>query len=63
MQIVEARHGVRVERHDDVAIAQAGAARGPVGLDRDNEHAGRLSEVVEAGDAAEQRNILAATPR
>ena len=34
-------------------------ARGPVGLDRDDEHAGRLREVVEARDAAEERHVLA----
>ena len=59
MEIVEAGDGVRVERDDDVAVEQAGAARRAVGLDGDHEDAGGLRQVVEARDAAEERDVLA----
>ena len=50
---------VLVEGHDDVAVAKAGASGGAVGFDRDHEHTRGLREVMEPGQAAEQRDVLA----
>ena len=59
VEIVEARDGRGVERHDDVAFAHAGEPGRPVLLERDHQHAGRLREPMEAGHPAQQRHVLA----
>ena len=52
MQVVDAAHGAAVEGDDDVAFAQFCARRRTIGLDRDNQHAGFLLQLLRADKQA-----------
>src|SRR5688500_14448849 len=59
VQVVQAGDRRRVERDDDVALAEPRGLRRGVGFDRDHEHAGCLGQAMEAGHAAKKRYVLA----
>ena len=58
MQVVEARHGWASSETMMSPSRRPAVRAASVGLDRDDEHAGRLLEMMEARDAAEERHVL-----